>query len=354
VGKTYAMLREGHRLRSEGREVVVGLIETHDRRETEAQVGDLEVVPRRTSNHGGVTIAEMDTPAIIARHPEIALIDELAHTNAPGSLQAKRYEDVLDLLDHGIDVITTMNIQHLESVQGLVSSITGVDVREIVPDAVLDQAEDIQLVDLPAGALIDRLHAGKVYPQHRIDAALTGFFRPGNLAALRELALRRTAEDVDDELTDLMFAHGDGLISASDRLLVIADASDQWGAVLRAAWRLASVLRGSVVVLTLTPDGTMDTLPALEKVRLERNLRLAEDLGAELITLPGEPSLDAESVDLLVDLIRRERISMLVLGVSPRKRGLFHRANPPELALAAVLLEQVESLQMHLVGLEDG
>ena len=189
VGKTYAMLLEGRRLRSEGRDVVVGFVETHGRDETEAQIDGLEVIPRRTIEYRGVAVEEMDTDATIRRKPEIALVDELAHTNVPGSRHAKRYEDIEAIRDAGIDVISTVNIQHLESLNDVVESITGVEVRETIPDKILDGATEVQLIDLPVTGLIERLEQGKIYPRARAQQALENFFREGNLAALRELAL---------------------------------------------------------------------------------------------------------------------------------------------------------------------
>ena len=350
VGKTYAMLREGHRLRDEGRDVVVGLVETHGRHETAAQIAGLELVPCRMVRHGPVEIDELDVAAIIERHPDVVLVDELAHTNAPGSPNAKRYQDVLDLLAAGIDVITTMNVQHLESLHGQVSSITGVEVREVVPDSVLDLAEDIQLVDLPVGALLDRLQAGKIYPGRSVDQALTGFFREGNLTALRELALRRTAEDVDDELNDLMFVHGDSLIATSDRVLVLLDFDVRWGRVIRAAWRLASALRGEVLVVALVPGGTLDGLGGDRRAALDRLLQLAEDLGAETVVLDGDPGELAATTDSLVELVRRERVSMLVTGVPEPPRGFLRRRSSPVFSLAEGVLQRLDSLEVHLVA----
>lgn len=351
VGKTYAMLREGHRLAAEGRQVVIGLVETHGRAETEAQISGLEVIPRRIVRHGPVEIGEMDADAIRDRHPDVALVDELAHTNAPGSANEKRYQDVLDLLAAGIDVITTMNVQHLDSMHGQVSSITGVDVHEVVPDDVLDLADEIQLVDLPVGALLDRLQSGRIYPGSRVDAALTGFFREGNLTALRELALRRTAEDVDDELSNLMFVHGDSLIAASDRVLVLVGMDARWGSVMRSAWRLASALRGDVLAVAIVPGGSLAGAAGDQRSLLERHLRLAEDLGAETVFIDAEPDDLPGIVTGIVELARRERISMLVIGMPERPRGRFRRRTTMELELVEGLLERLGHLELHLVSL---
>lgn len=190
VGKTYAMLNEGHRRKLGGADVVVGFVETHGRTQTQAQIGDLEVIARKTLSYRGLTLEEMDTQTIIKRHPQVVLIDELAHTNVPGSKNPKRYQDVAEIQNAGIDVITTVNVQHLESLNDLVTSITGIKVHETLPDHILDQAEEVELVDIAPQALQQRLKQGYIYPPDRVELALHHFFREGNLMALRELALR--------------------------------------------------------------------------------------------------------------------------------------------------------------------
>src|SRR3989440_4801499 len=225
AGKTYAMLNEGHRRESRGTDVVVGYVETHGRPLTQAQIGDLEVLPRKKVTYRGVTLEEMDTEAIIARHPKVALIDELAHTNVPGSKHAKRYQDVEEILDAGINVVTTLNIQHLESLNDLIASITGVRVRETLPDRILDQADEVELIDISPYALRQRMKHGNIYPPERVEAALDNFFREGNLTALREMALRRTAEKTESQLEQYMTEHRIGQArSASERVLVGFDA----------------------------------------------------------------------------------------------------------------------------------
>ncbi|MEJ7901795.1 MAG: sensor histidine kinase KdpD [Thermomicrobiales bacterium] len=354
VGKTYAMLREGRRLRSEGRDIVIGLVESHGRKDTELQVEDLELVPRMQVNHRGVVIGELDVEAILARKPEIVLIDELAHSNPPGAERPKRYLDVELLLDHGIDVIATLNVQHLQGMNDLVASITGIEVRETIPDQVLDEADEVHLVDLPVGALINRLEAGKIYPKDRANQALTGFFREGNLTALRELALRRTAVGVDERLTDLMFAHGDGLIVASDRFLVVTDSDERWGGVIRSAWRMASALRGDLLVVTLAPQGALEQAPAERRPGLERNLRLAEDLGAELLVVSDGAGTRDDIADALVQVVRSERISMLVIGVSRGgMRGFLRRSKSAGGDLAQALIDRLDRLDVLLVGYEE-
>src|SRR6266849_2758178 len=250
AGKTYAMLNEGHRRESRSTDVVVGYVETHKRPQTQAQIGDLEIVPRKKIEYRGVALEEMDTEAVIARHPKVALIDELAHTNVPGSKHAKRYQDVQEILDAGIDVVTTLNIQHLESLNDLVAGITGVRVRETLPDWILDQADEVELIDISPHALRQRMKHGNIYPQERIDAALDNFFREGNLTALRELALRRTAEKTEEQLQGYMAEHGiSQLWPASDRVLVGFDARPHTREVIRDAWRLAHGLHADLIAV---------------------------------------------------------------------------------------------------------
>src|SRR6266567_5536771 len=255
-GKTYAMLNEGHRREDRGTDVVVGYVETHKRSQTEAQLGDLEIMPRKKINYRGVTLEEMDTDAILARHPQVVLVDELAHTNAPGSRHAKRYQDVEELLDAGIDVVTTLNIQHLESLNDMVASITGVRVRETLPDRILDQAEEVELIDISPYALRQRMRHGNIYPQERIEAALSNFFREGNLTALRELALRRTAQKTQSQLEQYMTDHKiTQLWPAREKVLVGFDHRPHTRQVLRDAWRLAHGLDADLIAVFIEPEG---------------------------------------------------------------------------------------------------
>jgi two-component system sensor histidine kinase KdpD len=315
VGKTFAMLREGHRLKREGRDVVVGFLETHGRAETAAQLGDLEVIPRRQLSYRGVVVEEMDTEAILLRKPEIALVDELAHTNVPGSPREKRWHDVEFLRDAGIEIISTVNVQHLESLNDVVESITGVAVRETLPDRVLDGATDVQLVDLPVPALMERLEQGKVYPPQRARQALEHFFREGNLTALRELALRRTAAGVDESLVRYMREHEiPGVWPASERVLVLVDDSLAGGTILRNAWRLSSAWRGELLAVAVVPPGGLSQLPEQRRAAYQRNLSLAEDLGATVQVVEG-----SDPVTALANLCRTENVNVVVLGHEPRR-----------------------------------
>ena len=287
VGKTYAALQECHRRTAQGTDVVLGFVEHYGRALTEAQIGDLEIVPRKRIPYGGATLEEMDTEAVLARHPQLVLVDELAHTNAPGSAREKRWQDVEALRDAGIDVISTMNIQHLESAADIVESITGAPVRERIPDAVLDEADEVELVDLSPRALRQRLEQGHVYPAGRARAAMESFFREGNLTALRELALRRTAQQVDAQLQEYMVGHGiDASWPASERVLVCVDPQPLSKQLVRRAWRMASRLRAELLAVYVEPPD-WDTLPFQVQKAVEANLRFAEDLGARVTRRPG-------------------------------------------------------------------
>ena len=245
VGKTYEMLQQARARLKDGYDVVVGVVETHGRKETEALLDGLEVIPRRRVEYRGQTLEEMDLDAIIARHPQIVLVDELAHTNAEGSRHPKRYLDVEELLSHGIDVYTTVNIQHIESLNDVVAQITHVRVRETVPDAVFDRADAVELVDLTPDDLIQRLKEGKVYVPKQAERALEHFFSPANLTALRELALRRTAERVDEQLLSEMQAHAiQGPWAAGERIVVCVSEDPRSAGLVRYAKRLADRLHG--------------------------------------------------------------------------------------------------------------
>ena len=341
VGKTYAMLRDAHRLKAQGHAVVVGFVETHGRAETEEQIGDLEVVPRVQIPYHGVVVEEMDTDAVLRRNPEIALVDELAHTNVPGSRRLKRWEDVEVLRDAGINVITTLNIQHLESLQDVVTGITGVDVRETVPDRVFDGADEVQLVDLPTEALIERLEQGKIYPPQRARQALENFFRAGNLTALREMALRRTAAGVDERLTDYMREHAiEDVWPAAERIVVLVDHRLSAGTVLRNAWRLASALRAELLAIAWVPPGGVDRLLPEERDGIDRNLLLAEDLGAETRIVEG-----ADVAAAVANLIKEENASLVVIG--HRREGRWRRLLKE--SLPDRLVHLLENVDVYLV-----
>ncbi len=332
AGKTYTMLNEGHRREGRGTDVVVGYVETHGRSQTQAQIGDLEIVPRKQVTYRGVTLEEMDTEAVIARHPQVALIDELAHTNVPGSEHAKRYQDVEEILDAGIDVVTTLNIQHLESLNDLVAGITGVRVRETLPDWILDQADEVELIDISPYALRQRMKHGNIYPPERVETALNNFFREGNLTALRELALRRTAEKTETQLQEFMTEHGiNKLWLANERVLVGFDARPHTRQVIRDAWRLAHGLHADLIAVTIQPEGYLAFTSKLigwlkyggdakryreaAQRRLEAHALLAEDLGAEVIRTKSSDIAKA-----LVQIAREHQVTQIVLGQPARSR----------------------------------
>ena len=315
VGKTYAMLEAAQQRRAEGEDVVVGYVETHGRAETDALLADLEIIPRQAITYRGVTLSEMDTDAILTRRPQIVLVDELAHTNAPGSRHARRYQDVLELLNSGIHVYTTVNIQHLESLNDVVAQVTGVTVRETIPDHILDKAHEIELIDLPIDELLARLEAGKVYVSEQAERALRKFFRPGNLTALREMALRRAADRVDEQMRAYMQSHAIvGPWPAGERLLVCISPSPLSERLVRTTRRLARSLGAEWIAAYVETPGQA-SLPEADKDRVAHTLQLAEELGAQTIRLSG-PSV----ADTLVNYALSRNVTKIVAGKPLRPR----------------------------------
>jgi two-component system, OmpR family, sensor histidine kinase KdpD len=318
VGKTYAMLHAARRLKAEGVDVVAGYVETHSRPETVAAIGDLEIIPRRTVEYRGVSVEEMDVVAILARQPAVCLVDELAHTNAPGSPREKRWQDVEAIRDAGIDVIATLNIQHLESLHMAVESITGVAVRETIPDKIVDEADQVELVDISPEALRKRLDQGLIYPPERARAASANFFRSGNLSALRELALRRTAKEVQDQIEQYLDEHRiTGSWPTTDRVMVAIDHRPIARNLLRTAWRLGHGLRADAILAVTVVD--REALDPVQQRRLRENLMLADDLGIEIHELRGAGSRLAIG-DALVHFAHEHQVTQLVLGQSARNR----------------------------------
>lgn len=314
VGKTFAMLNEGRRRESRGTDVVIGYVETHGRTLTAAQIGDLEVIPRKRIIYRGVTLDEMDVDAVLARHPQVALVDELAHTNVPGSRHEKRYQDVEELLAAGITVIATLNIQHLEGLNDLVEAITGVRQRETLPDRVLDEADEVELVDVSPEALRARMRHGNIYPPERAQHALGSFFTPENLTALRELALRRIAEKTSEQLEALMEGRGAAdaepwRATATERVMVAFESGPRAQQLIRDAWRLARGLRAPLLAVTVIRPGTIGAMS--DAVR--KDTELAEDLGADVLTVEGR------AVAATLARIARERhITQIVVGQPAR------------------------------------
>ena len=315
VGKTYEMLQAAQAKRREGVDVVVGVVETHGRAETQALLAELETVPRRRIDYKGRVLDEMDLDAILARRPKLVLVDELAHTNAPGARHPKRYLDVEELLNAGIDVYTTLNIQHVESLNDVVAQITRIRVRETVPDGMLDRADDIEVVDLSPDDLIQRLKDGKVYVPEQAARAVRHYFQPGNLTALRELALRRTAQRVDEQMLTYMQAHTiSGPWAAGERVLVCVSEDASSAALIRYAKRLADRFHAPWTALYVATT-RYARLDESARDRIADGLRLAEKLGGQAITLPG--GRIAEDVS---SYARDNNITHIVIGKSERSR----------------------------------
>jgi two-component system sensor histidine kinase KdpD len=309
VGKTYAMLEVARAEVSEQRDVLVGVVETHGRVETAALLIGLQVLPRRKISYRGVEVEEFDLDAALQRRPALILMDELAHTNAEGSRHPKRWQDVEELLDAGIDVFATMNVQHVESLNDVVAQITGVLVRETVPDSVLERAHEIKLVDLPPDDLLERLRDGKVYVSTQAQHAIENFFRKGNLIALRELALRQTAERVDAQMLAYRKAQGiEQTWAASEQILVAVSASPYSAPLVRAARRMAASLHAHWYAVYVEPRG-MRPLSKLDEARLSQNLRLAERLGAEVVTLAGDGASDE-----ILRFSKERNITKIIVG----------------------------------------
>ena len=317
VGKTYEMLQQAHARKKDGYDVVVGIVETHGRRETEALLEGLEIVPRRHVDYKGQSFSEMDLDAIIARRPQIVLVDELAHTNAEGSRHPKRYLDVEELMSCGIDVYTTVNIQHIESLNDVVAQITHVRVRETVPDAVFDRADAVELIDLTPDDLIQRLREGKVYVPKQAERALEHFFSPANLTALREMALRRTADRVDEQLLSEMQARAiQGPWAAGERIIVCISEDPRCAGLVRYAKRLADRLHGPWVALYVEGRRSLQ-LSEEERDRIADTLRLAEALAGETVTIPAG---ERDIADDVLAYAHAQNVTQIIIGKSARSR----------------------------------
>ncbi len=316
VGKTYEMLLSGKAKLAEGADIVIGVVETHGRAETESLLKGFEVIPRARIDYHGHVLHEMDLDALLKRHPQIALVDELAHTNAPGSRHPKRYLDVEELLAAGIDVYTTLNIQHVESLNDVVAQITRIRVRETVPDSVLNKADDIEVIDLSPEELIQRLREGKVYVPKQAERALSHYFSPGNLTALRELALRRTAQRVDEQLLTHMRAHAiAGPWPAGERLLVCVSEDPRSAGLVRYTKRLADRLHAPWTAIYIETRRSQN-LPEVERDRIADTLRLAEKLQGEAVTIPAGGSIS----DDILSFSRAHNVTQIVMGKSERTR----------------------------------
>jgi len=316
VGKTYSMIEDAHTLKREGVDVIIGFVETHGRSDTEALIGDLEAIPRRRVEYRGVTLEEMDVDAIIARKPQLCVIDELAHTNAPGSRHEKRYQDVLDILDAGISVLTAVNIQHLETLNDAVGRVTGVRVRETIPDTFLDRADEVVNVDVTVQELQSRLRQGKIYKPEKVEQALTNFFRESNISTLRELALRAVADEVGDKAASHRQREGLEPALIPERVMVCMSSAADAPRVIRAGARVASRLGARwYAVYVETPRELPGRIRPEDRDALQRNLALAESLGATIVRVKADRPADG-----LIAFAKREGITHVVFGQSARSR----------------------------------
>jgi two-component system sensor histidine kinase KdpD len=317
VGKTYEMLMQGRQRRLEGTDVVIGVVETHGRIETEMLTKGFEVLPKKRMGYKGQVLAEMDIDAILQRRPKLVLVDELAHTNAPGSRHPKRYQDVQELIEAGIDVYTTLNVQHIESLNDIVAKITHVVVRETVPDSIIDNAEDVELVDLTPDDLLQRLKDGKVYLPQQAERAIRNYFMPGNLTALRELALRRTAQRVDEQMVDYMRAHAiQGPWEAGDRVLVCISEHKGASALVRYTRRIADRMRAPWTALFVETAASRRFSEA-ERDRVAEALRHAERLGGQAVTVPA-----ASAADGVVDFAHANNVTHIVVATGQTSRWM--------------------------------
>ena len=322
VGKTFRMLNEAHDLRRRGIDVVVGFVETHGRADTAAQLRDLEVVPRQKIQYRGVTLEEMDVDAVIARNPQVAIVDELAHTNVPGARHRKRWEDVIELLDAGVNVISAVNVQHLESLNDVIASTLGVTIRETLPDWVVTTADQVINLDISAEDLRERLREGKIYAAEKIDTALRNFFTDENLTTLRELALREVASSVDRtrEAIALRETGTHQQPRTVDRILVAMSSDPPYtAALLRKASRIAGRLNSDwYCVYVQTPEEQPDRIDSTVQRKLVENIQLAQSMGAEVVKLQG-----TDVAATLSRFAREKGVTLLIIGQS-RRAGLRH------------------------------
>jgi two-component system sensor histidine kinase KdpD len=327
VGKTYQMLDEAHKLKNEGVDVVLGYFEPHGRKDTITKAEGLEFVPRRKIEYRGAVFGETDVEAILRRRPQVCVIDEFAHTNVPGSQRAKRWEDVRVLLDAGIDVLTTMNVQHLESLNDQVWQFTGIRVRETIPDWVVNQADEVVMVDLPPQALLNRLMRGVVYAPEKARQAMENFFKESTLVALRELAIRQTAHEVDlrhpvqdeAEAPGLGSRNLDSLLSpgpqAPDRILILVTEDPSSAALIRRGRRVADYLKAECFAVCVLRDGSLRHIPAGQREAVERHMNFARNLHIEPSVLQGE-----DVAQTLVDFARRHKVTQIFLARPRQKR----------------------------------
>jgi two-component system sensor histidine kinase KdpD len=346
VGKTYRMLEEAHALKKRGIDVVIGFIETHGRPETAALTAGLEHVPTRKIEYRGLSIEEMDVDAVIARAPQVALVDEIAHTNPPGCRNGKRYQDVYQILDAGINVICAFNVQHLESLKDVVQRVTGVVIRETVPDTFVKQADQVINIDLAIEDLVDRLRSGKIYNEEKVTWALEHFFRDNNLLTLRELALREVAESVDRVAVASQQTADKPRRRANSRVMVcMASSSPNAGGLLRRGSRLAGRLNTDwFAVYVETPNEAPHLIDSEAQRRLIANIEKARELGAEVVRLHGK-----NPVHTLIDFARAHDVGYVMIGRS-RSHGLRYWTRR---SVMYEFVAEAEGLDLHIVSFEE-
>jgi len=343
VGKTYSMLNEANRRLKRGQDIVIGYLENKDRADTESQIGNLEILPRKIINHNGKLIEEMDLEAIIARHPRTVVIDELPHTNAPGSKNEKRYQDVEEILSHGINVITNCNIQHLEGIKDTVRQITGIHVQETIPDYIIDNANEVVVVDITPDELQDRLKRGNVFKSEpQITRALSNFFKKGNLTALRELALRQTAEEVDEQLTEYMKQHGikENWQTVERILVCISDSNFARKLICKGSKR-ANRYKCEWIVANVCCTHWAVPKPSKKDLKiLDTCFNLAKQLGAEVTTLTGNSISDE-----LIKFSSERHITQIIIGHSRRtKLQKLLRGST-----VVKVLKQAKNIEVHII-----
>lgn len=314
VGKTYQMLRDAQEMKENGIDIVIGLVETYGRKGTIDQIGDLEVVPLKQVVYKNVTLKEMDLESILKRKPQIVIVDELAHTNVPYSKNEKRYEDVLEIIENGISVMTAVNIQHFESLNDYVNRMTGVKVRETIPDTIMDYADEVEVIDISIDALRDRLRQGKIYSRDKVETALNNFFRVGNLTALRELTLREVANEVDEHLMEYKNEKSvDGLIGAQEKILVCVNLNFNAEYLIRRGYRLSKMLKAPLFILNIKS----------EKYTTEREvLKKLDDLSALCMKLGAEFKVAAaqDPAEAIIEFAKENAITQVIIGQSARTR----------------------------------
>ncbi|MFC7443055.1 KdpD-like non-kinase potassium sensor [Laceyella putida] len=338
VGKTFHMLRDAHELKEKGTDIVIGLVETHGRATTEAEIKNLEIIPKKKIIYKGKELWEMDLDAIIKRNPDVVIVDELAHTNVPGSKNKKRYQDVLEILDAGIHVWSAVNIQHLESLRDIVQQITGVQVNERVPDFMLSQADEVEVVDVTPETLRERIKEGKVYSKEKIQQALNHFFRRGNLVALRELALREVADDIDLRLEKERAESGiEEPTGVHEKILVCVNYRPNAEKLIRKGSRMANRLNAALYILHIQPKQEHDP-KAIEEWR-----RLAEQFKAEFIVKEAKSRKVAQEI---VDVCRQYKITQIIMGMSARTRWEEIWKG----SIVNVIMQQLQYVDVHIVS----